>query len=201
MGIWLMVRYAYPYDPPARTAPPGTPSGIAGWLILPALRSIGGPLILLFTVGEFARFADASLWQTLPHIVSKPYSGWAHPVMLILIALGGLLLPFSLTVCLLFFRKRTSAPKLFIWFLVSLALYALMVVSIGAASGIENAGNDKDIVQSLFSGAFSIAIWGTYMAQSARVKATFTNRLRPLPPPLPASSPASAEISEPAENS
>lgn len=185
LGTWLTIRYLYPYDPLPRPAPASSPKGIEGWLLLPALRAVAGPLVLLYIVGQFGRFADASMWQVLPTIVKASYADWARPLLLILMALGGLLLPASVALAVLFFRKRTSTPAVFVAFLVALELYNVLVVGVVASSGIKDAGSEKDVAQALASGVIAVAIWSAYMLQSVRVKATFVNRLHPVPPPLP----------------
>jgi len=186
LSIWLMHRYVYRYDPPPRNAPPGAPSGIGGWLTLPALRCIAGPLSLLYIIAQFARFADASMWQTHAgdrERVLHPLgtAGDAGPT-----GAGRLLLPFSITASVLFFRKRTSAPALFVTLLAATATYGLMVIGTAIGSGIKDAGKASDVLTQLLSSVASLSIWSAYMFQSSRVKATFITRLvPPLPDAMP----------------
>lgn len=199
LGIWLMLRYVYRYDPPARPAPMGAPEGIAGWLLLPALSCIVSLPALIFVCSVLVRYADAATWQRLPTIVTADYANWAQPVMLIQIALTGLLAPFTATVCLLFFRKRSSAPLLFLIFMALATVHSLLVLGSLALSGIKNVEDLPHVLGRVARNICYTALWAAYMFYSDRVKATFVNRLRPTPPPLsvsPSVVPAATESND-----
>lgn len=182
LGIWLMRRFVYRYDPPRRVAAIGAPVGIEGWLVLPALNVIASPLVLLYLLSQFAYFVDADTWDALPIVVSEGYSGIAQAVALVFLGFAGVILPFSITVLLLFFRRRTSAPLLFIALLLTVQLYSVALIGVFAASGIEDADNTMLSAETVREAIFT-AIWVAYMIRANRVKATFVVRLQPEPQP------------------
>lgn len=201
LGIWLMLRYVYRYDPPARPAPMGAPEGIAGWLTLPALGCILNPLVQLYTVSQFVRFVDAEMWHVVPTIVTTAYASWAQTVMLIQLSLSGLLLPYSITVGVLFFRKRSSAPLLFGILLAAATMHNFFVSGTFALSGIKTADKVSDVLRDFGRETLTAILWSAYMLNSRRVKATFIKRLGPppLPPPLPVPVVAATAAEDPGE--
>ena len=119
-----------------RAAPP---QGIGGWLLLPALYVVLQPLLGL---GGGA----LSFWVSA--------TGGSRDV----IFLGGPLLAygvFSTWVAVQFFRKKASAPGLFI---------AMLVVNVGLAVAVHSDPARAVVVA---------AVWTPYFLMSSRVKATF----------------------------
>lgn len=115
------------------------PEGIGGWLLLPALYVVLQPLLGL---GGGA----LSLWVSM--------TGGSRDV----IFLGGPLLAygvFSTWVAVQFFRKKASAPGLFI---------AMLVVNVGLAVAVHSDPARAVVVA---------AVWTPYFLMSSRVKATF----------------------------
>ncbi len=177
LGVWLMRHYVYHFDPAPRVATSGAPSGIGGWLVLPAIAVLGRPVVLGYLVGEWARFFDAKTWQGFPRVVAAPYGPLAQPVYLCLVALACLILPFTITVAILFFRKRTSVPLLFSAMLAILLAYDTTLLASLAAAKIDKSINSAEVwTQGLRSFAATL-LWSLYMLKSERVKSTFTRRL------------------------
>jgi transglutaminase-like putative cysteine protease len=177
LSVWVMIGVVYRYDPPARPAAPGARSGIAGWLLVPALSAALDPLIFVYLIAQLLRYVDASMWAVLPTIVAASYRSWAQPALLLLLSSGAAIFCFTCTVAVLFFRRRSSAPVLFVVMLCAIVGYSCVIDAALANSGIKTVGTNLHAVTDLIRGVITIAIWSAYMRRSARVKATFVNRL------------------------
>jgi len=177
LSVWLMIRVVYRYDPPARPAAPSARSGIGGWLLLPALSTLANPLILLYLIAQLLRFVDAHMWAALPTIVAAAGRSWAQPVLLLFLCSGPAIFCCSCTVAVLFFRRRSSAPVLFVIMLCAIVGYSFLVSGAVANSGIKSVATNRHVITELIRGLVAIALWSAYMRRSERVKATFVNRL------------------------
>jgi hypothetical protein len=177
LGFLLMVRVVYRYDPPVMAAAPGAPVGIRGWLTLPAIGVVVHPVIFLYMISQLLRFTDARIWKVLPTMVAAPYRSWAQPVLLISLACAAGIFCFTCTVAVLFFRRRTSAPRLFIIMLCVIVSYLWVLTELLRDSGIKTSLAHASVMRDLIRGIASTALWSSYMLRSRRVKATFINRL------------------------
>jgi transglutaminase-like putative cysteine protease len=181
LSIWAAVRWGYRYDPPGREAEPGSPAGIGGWLLLPALSMILTPLLSGAAVVAWLASIEAKAWYALPTVVNQGYAGTTHPVVLSIMALAVLQIVFAVLAAVLFFAKRTSAPRYFV------ALTWFVVVTDGAAviwslaAGFNKDLNATGVFSDVMRSIVSAFVWTAYMSSSKRVKATFVRRLAPSP--------------------
>jgi hypothetical protein len=125
------------------------PSGIGGWLILVMLGMVGSAVNILKDVAAH------------PDPVSTVYDA---------LVLFGLF-----TVFVLFWLEKRIFPKFYIGFwLAVLAVKGaglFMIVSGGESARPEDV---KDVVSGIVGPAMWLAIWGSYLLVSKRVKNTFT---------------------------
>lgn len=183
LGSAWGARRLYHWDP----APPAAasaewaykPDGIGGWLWLPAL---GLPLSVLRVGNDLL-----GLWPALSTErwlqVADPSGGAYHPLfgpvlifelVINLVALAALVL-----LMLLFYRRRTSTPRLYVVVLPVMAMaVALDTLLAGVVSASEVSTKDwSDVARQML---FALA-WSAYFLRSERVKHTFRSRLRPSP--------------------
>lgn len=132
------------------------PSGIAGWLILPAIGLILGPIFWLIGLLALALLIPES------------------PVLVPLnMALGAALLGLLIWTAIQFFRKKKNAPKLMISFLIAKPVVtAILLVVANVMGEPEFAANYQG---ELIKTIVIAVIWGRYFNVSKRVKATFIN--------------------------
>ncbi len=178
IAVWAAVRWGYRYDPPARAAPENSPSGIGGWLILPALSMVGWPFVAGWIAITWSGFVEADAWHGFPAIVGGAYAGSAHLVLLLILALAALLTVGAGLTTVLFFSKRTSAPRVlvaFTWF--SVLLLNAVIVWTGAA-GIGEAATASGLGGGFLRDILTAGLWTAYLLTSKRVQATFIRRLK-----------------------
>lgn len=171
---WLGSRL-YKYDPQPPAAPPDNQlQGIRGWLILPAIGVIAAPVRIcadfIRTIPTFA----ADNWALLTTAGATAYHSMWAPVLLYELGANLAQIVFSLVLALLFFKKRRSAPSVYIGFLAGSTL--LQAVDLLFVKAIPSAGQAglKDW-NTLAGGLLGIAVWSSYFLRSKRVKATFVN--------------------------
>ncbi len=143
------------------TVPPEDPqlAGIRGWLILPAIGFVLGPVIWVVSlIASLAMFSD---------VADAGHGGLF--ALEILVSLG--LLSFLIYTVILFFRKKRKAPSMIIALAITNLVVSglLLVIELGV-------GAEAFAIQSgkaLLRGVISAAIWIPYFKISKRVKATF----------------------------
>lgn len=198
----LLAVIAYFYDPtPKPTVEPEYLHGLSGWLILLGIRLCLTPLTLL---GVFHDTEDFFQGPNLSNMLENG-SGGAVVTMFAALSSTAFLLPLSIIVIILFFKKRSSFPQLYIAFLgLSFATEAFIYVLLLKSEGIERSVMDEAQIGCI-SYAIHVAIWIPYLLISKRVRNTFRlkrkNQLSPTPtppgpPPLqthPVASPPTAQ--------
>lgn len=143
------------------------PMVLGGWLILPVIGLFLTPFLLLyqlFTTGYF----EETIWQAFElgsyenHKELNVFMGFE---LFSTIAF----LIFSIPLIVLFLQKRTSFPKLIIYFYgVKLGILTLSSLVLNKY-GVPDPTAIRDIVQAMISAA----IWIPYFIKSTRVKNTF----------------------------
>ncbi len=136
-------------------------SGIGGWLILPAIGFVAGPILgVLLLMASLGMYPDVAR------------NGYGNLYLLeIVVSIG--LLGFWIYASVLFFRKKRSAPGTFIAFLVvSLAASCiLLAIELGAEAEVFAIETGKQLIRD----SVGAAIWIPYFRVSKRVKATFVH--------------------------
>jgi hypothetical protein len=151
-------------------------SGIAGWLILPALAMIISPLRILYECyHSFLPVLKPSLWFAMLSTKSTFYN---PPLALLLtweIVANVAMFAFTIWLAFLFFKKQKSVPRLYItWLVLGIVLQiADLVFSSFVPLVVEQQNGDayKELIKSVVAAA----IWIPYFLQSKRVKNTFVN--------------------------
>ncbi len=170
LGVAAYLYYKN-FDPPAvmeRSYP-----NIGGWLIIIGIGLVISPIISLVSLIGDGYLGDR-LWQITFNAQFVDY----NPAQGALVYLEGfwLLSIFisSVLLLMLFFEKRTSFPKTFIFILI-----ADIVITIIITVGVYNTGLDKSLTWSeiftdMFGSIVRGCIWIPYFLISQRVKGTFT---------------------------
>jgi hypothetical protein len=198
-AVWLM-RRAWRWDPAPRPAPAGAPSGLAGWLILPAISVILSPLRLVAdTVSNLPAYS-ASSWADLTVSGGAHYDAMWAPFLLAELACNILLVGYSLLLAGLFFRRRSSLPRAFVGFLaISFIVHDADLAVASTMSGKAGTITPADLAQ-LTRDIVGGSVWSWYFLVSRRVAATFVERLRPKAPAIAdAGPPAVHALAEPVE--
>ena len=184
---WLAV-IAYRYDPPPPNEPDRRWVGIGGWLLLLAVVLVARPLVYGFALPRLATAMSIDTWSLLTTFGSSKYNPLWAPLLLFELAANLVQLVFSLLLLVLFFKRRSSFPRV-----AMLVLPAAIVLQIGdlmlsgslsgSVPGMKLTPGD---ISKAVGSAMSAMAWMAYLLHSRRVKATFVRRCRAnLPPPLP----------------
>ncbi|HEX7079619.1 MAG TPA: DUF3857 domain-containing protein [Gammaproteobacteria bacterium] len=177
LGVWGAV-VLYRYDPAPRAAPPNAPAGIRGWLLLAALGMIVTPIATAAALVSWLPLIEAETWYGLPNVVQEGYGASVHAVALGVLVLSTLLVIASVAAAVLFFKKRTSAPVVFIallWFGIVLNGSVLVWATYaGLDVGSDPAARIGEVARTILIAA----AWTVYMLRSRRVRATFVRRRR-----------------------
>lgn len=135
--------------------------GIGGWLILPAIGLVLGPIIsVIALIASLGIYSD---------VVRAGYGGIYIFELLVTIGLLG----FMLYAATLFFKKKNKAPSIIITLLILslVSSCALLAIELGVGAESFAIENGKQLVREIIGAA----IWIPYFRSSVRVKATFVN--------------------------
>jgi transglutaminase-like putative cysteine protease len=175
-GVWCGWR-VFRYDPAPEEAEKNAPTGIRGFLLLPAVGVTLAPIGSLVTLTAWVKIGELRVWDMLPWISSTSYQPWHYYAYLLLLAAMCLQVIGCSIVTILFFMKRSSAPEV---------LVALIWLGLPLSFGLELFYASLGIHDHTFArlAAFAFAqvfsAWGysLYLYKSQRVKATFIARRR-----------------------
>ncbi|UJH92786.1 DUF3857 domain-containing protein [Antarcticibacterium sp. 1MA-6-2] len=163
------------YDLPSVVAPRKERS-IGGWLIIVAIGLAITPFLVLYEINS-SQYFNGEMWQTLFSIEENFNLG--------LLLIGELIynsayLIFSLFVALIFFRRRTIAPRIIIIFyavtfiMTALDTFAISQLSPLAYTGVE----EQEMFTDLVKEGIRCLIWIPYFIYSIRVEETFTRTIK-----------------------
>ena len=140
----------------------GAPSGIAGWLVLPAIGIVIGPPLIIFL----------SLKDIVPAFEIVPTGTSVYYLLVIetitTLAVAG----FGFYTAWQFFHKRSRTPSLYIIFLV-IQMVVVLVDSILVYLVLEVPVFDMETTRTLGRQIVAAVIWIPYFRSSRRVKNTF----------------------------
>ncbi len=181
--VWL-ARRVYRYDPPPALDRGNQLVGIGGWLVVLALVLLLRPLVFGSSLIQLVHVMSVDQWTALTTYGGPSYNALWAPLLLFELAAAIAQLVFSVLLLVLFFRCRSSFPR------VAMVLLAVaLVIQVGdlllAKLLPTITVNPKDVSQAV-GAAVGVALWSGYLWQSERVKSTFVRRHRvDVPPPLP----------------
>lgn len=137
------------------------PSGIGGWLILPAIALVITPLVNIVGVVQAANLlGDAVIVPGLQTVLLIEIAG------IVALTLG------FVFVATRFFRRRVGTPRLFISLLVANLLFILADAAIVGAT-LSLPVFDTQTGTGIVRAVIYAAIWVPYMLRSVRVRNTF----------------------------
>ena len=166
-------------SPPPQPTPTYTTSvsggmKIGGWLILPAIFLPLGIIARLFSFWDsYKPFLAPGVIEEVFTPGSATYNPLNLPIIGYELLFNIFIFIFAARVCILFYRKSASLPKLYIYLLAFMffgSLIDLYLVSLLPLVSID----DKDAKETIRA-FFSLVIWGLYFYKSERVKNTFVN--------------------------
>jgi hypothetical protein len=135
--------------------------GIGGWLILPAIGLVLGPIIgIVGLIAAMGMYSD---------VASAGYGGIYALELIVLIGLLG----FMFYTATLFFKKKNKTPRTYIKFLIIslVSSGAMLLIELAAGAEVFAVETGKQLVREIISAA----IWIPYFRVSKRVKATFVD--------------------------
>lgn len=177
-SVWWVIRLYRYSPPPLHPGPvsPERPSGISGWLILPALGAICFPIVCALSLWVPLNLFDVDSWPTVDTLARDWSRPIVRPLVMLLVASGVAVFATACTLLVLFFKRRTSVPRIYIAMLWTQLLYDIAIYAVLDPNRVfdESTGFVDvlgDVVPSL--------IWTAYFLRARRVKATFTRALEP----------------------
>lgn len=147
------------------------PSGLGGWLILPAIGLVLTPFRMGFQFFTDLRpVFDADVWRQLNDASRAGHQPMLPTVIIAEMVANVAVFAFTLVLIWFFFRKSRRAPRLFIIWLILLAVVQVVDTALISSLGLRVDGESmRDVVRSLVAAA----IWIPYFLVSKRVKNTF----------------------------
>jgi hypothetical protein len=153
------------------------PSGIRGWLILPAIGLVISPILQAVELFRTVLPAfDADTWRTLTE-PDSPYS--AAAVMFECVALVLLFIYTLWLGYLFFFRKSARVPALYVTWLALWIIYNFIDLILARTIPIPPDQSDHSGSLALGRSITNGVIWSWYFLQSKRVKNTFVEPTSP----------------------
>lgn len=157
------------YNPEPESISLENPRSIGGWLVLPSIGLVITPFVLIYQIFS-SEYFSSGIWQGFE------LGGYENAQFLTIylgfeIVYNVFFLVFTILAIILFFNKRTSAPKFMIFFYgINLAL-TIVESFVMNQTGLPDPTGASDIIKSIISAA----IWIPYFLKSKRVKETFVN--------------------------
>jgi transglutaminase-like putative cysteine protease len=178
-GFWLwLARKLHRYDPPPRAAVFDRQlQGIRGWLLLPALGLFIAPFRMAMDAKDLLPPFYAGTWASLTTPGAEAYHPLWAPVLLFEIAINtGSLVMIGL-LALLFFTKRTSTPRLYVWIIGGTVLSAVVDIALLTLIPVGREQIDPKLVGGVIRDVVAATVWIVYFRVSVRVSSTFVKRL------------------------
>ncbi|MCC9165350.1 DUF3857 domain-containing protein [Pontibacter harenae] len=170
----------YYYDPapaPSYSLADGEPIG--GWLILVAIGLFLTPLRMLFVIFDEVYFQQTvwdGFWGN-----SAAVSGALAGVVVAELAFNIAFFVYSCILVYLFYRRRTSVPRLMVIFYASNFVFIVAEYPLMYLLDLPLDGGGDDTTTETFRAFIAAAVWIPYFYLSHRVKGTFVEQLHPAP--------------------
>lgn len=150
------------------------PSGIGGWLVLPALGLVVTPLMILYQLyTNFLPLANADSWSAMIDRQSPIYHPLLVPLIIWEIGMNVVLLAVTIYAAILFFRRSKRAPVwVIMWLILSLGIM-LIDAAVGSQIPVIAKEGFRDSLRDLGRSITGAAVWIPYFLLSKRVKSTF----------------------------
>jgi len=150
------------------------PVGIGGWLIVVAIGVFVSPFrVLASFVKTLTPIVRDGVWSALTTPGSSAYQPmWAPLIVYELLGNFGLLLAY-VGLLVLFVKRSTKFPRLFIW--IAALTFPFLVIDVWLSSFVltDQSALDPGTVRGLATSIGTFAIWVPYMLLSRRVRNTF----------------------------
>lgn len=174
---YLALKIYNEYDIPTKVKP-GFEKNIGGWLVLIAIGLTLTPIVVLSEFLFDSEYFSKSTWSIL-FSTSENYTLAFY--MLFEIIFNSIFLIFSILVVVLFFKKRSIAPRLIIIFMAVTLLIAIIDSILGIYfSPIPVTGPEKqEFMLEIIKKVIQCLIWIPYFIYSRRVEETFTKTRKP----------------------
>lgn len=148
------------------------PSGIGGWLILPMLGLIIGPIMNIKLLSDsFVPLFESGTWD-----IVKSALGSYTWIIIFEVIMNSLFIIFSIALLVLLLLKHPKFPKLIIILYVSniafIILDAIFASSIPSMGGTVSSSSLTSILRTIATSA----IWIPYFLMSKRVENTFVEK-------------------------
>jgi hypothetical protein len=177
-GLALAFRVTLGYDPSPRSPrnPESAPAGIRGWLLLVALNVVINIGMLLAVIYALTAFSAVEVWSGLPAIADEGIASAAHHLVAALQFIAFAFLPSAVVVTILFFQRRSSAPRLVTATFWALSLFGVLADQLTSRLVPMEEGDTATTVAGYLGDLLFLLIWTRYLHVSERVAATFVRR-------------------------
>ena len=173
LAVWM-----YFHDPAPRLSLPHDPRGLGGWLVLPLIGTVTAPIALMVAAASYFTKLD-EMGAVLD--AESGFGVWRQYYVAGTFGNTLMLIP-SVMLIVLMFQKRTGFP---FYFSVILGIEIISLTFLFSLEqrieDIEDPAKGTDALRSFMQ----LMVWGSYMLNSQRVKATFIHRRKSGPPPVP----------------
>lgn len=175
VGIVLAYRINKIYNPvPWKYA---EDKQIGGWLILPAIGICFSPISLILQFAD-NELLNANVWTGL-EVLEPKNSFKLYAFVTLELIYNGLYFIFCLFVIVVFFKRRTSAPRLIsILYIVNLVVPVIdSFITEDLMPGTVTESDKADMISQAVRTFIAAAIWIPYFNMADRVKSTFCKRV------------------------
>ena len=175
LGAFVCYKIYYTYDIPAKVPEMNYRNSIGGWLVLFSIGLIISPVLILIEFFVTEDFLSPQVWNLWS-------SGYPEMTLLILFELifNSLVLVTSIFVLIIFFQRRTIAPKIIVIYLSATLLLLIFdtMITLQIAPGAQSQAEISETYSEIGKSIIRALIWVPYLLISKRVKETFVVNLR-----------------------
>lgn len=156
------------------TAQIGGPSGLGGWLILPAIGLILSPVRLLISLNtDLLPIFQEGYWEILTTPGSEAYHPLWAPFILFEVFGNLFFIIFSIALIAMFFLKSHWFPKLMITYLLSNLFFVVGDYFLADLIPVIGEETDFEALGEIVKISVGVVIWVPYFLVSKRVRNTF----------------------------